>query len=201
MVNGTTPGGKSKLNPTRETPVKDNCNAQYHAGEKSGDNVRQWLEESPRTENEVGRNVMPSPSPTSMPWFFGKSLVPKLYLPQFDGDPLKWTDWYGMFQAMIHATPMSDTEKLTHLQHSCVGRAKAEIGGFGYNGSMYANALGSLRDRFGKRQFVVRAHLEKLQRIQPVAEGGNTTVCNLASVVRAVVLTFENWVMRVIFQQ
>jgi hypothetical protein len=62
-----------------------------------------------------------------------------------------------MFVAIIDSTPMSDSEKLTHLQHSCVGKAKSEIAGFWYNGAFYRDDLEALRDRFGKRQFVVRA--------------------------------------------
>ena len=80
---------------------------------------------------------------------FHKS-VPRLMLTKFDGDPLKWTDWSGMFHAIIHQTEKSNAEKMTHLQQTVVGKAKSEIAGFRYSGELYDQALKRLESRFGK---------------------------------------------------
>ena len=180
-----------RLRATKETPVKvyrDPETDKHRHGTDYDEHSTAFA------DTGVSQNLQSYPynaHANFQPWFFGKSL-PKLVLPNFDGDPLKWCDWFGMFEAMIHNTPMSETEKITHLQHACVGRAKAEITGFGYKGTMYNDALEALRERFGKRQFVVRAHLETLQRAQPIVENNLTSVRKLASSVRAVVLTFED---------
>ncbi|MCG8432151.1 MAG: hypothetical protein MJA29_13400, partial [Candidatus Omnitrophica bacterium] len=110
---------------TEETPVRD-CRYDHDYPVKSevhDSSVNEWLNRCPAPK--VSQNQFLESSHPLQSWYFGKSL-PKLQLPQFDGDPLKWSDWYGMFQAMVHNTPMSDTEKLTHLQNSCIKRAKEE---------------------------------------------------------------------------
>ena len=105
-------------------------------------------------------NCPPSLSQTP----FAKS-IPKLTLTKFDGDPLKWTDWEGMFRAIIHQSEMSLSEKMMHLQQNVVGKAKAAIAGFRYNGNLYHQALKRLEDRFGRPHVVVQAHLDKLAKL------------------------------------
>ena len=53
-----------------------------------------------------------------------RSSIPKLSLNKFDGDPLKWADWSGMFHAIIHQSQMSLFEKITHLQQTLWGKRK-----------------------------------------------------------------------------
>lgn len=139
-------------------------------------------------DHKVGSNF---PQSLDHTFYFGKSL-PKLALPKFDGDPLKWADWSGMFLAMIDSAPMTNAEKLAHLQNSLVGRAKAVVEGFGYNGDLYKHAYEQLRERFGKRQFVVRAFIEKLQKLPTLDENNmKNSIFSLASTVHSIVLTFQ----------
>ena len=96
--------------------------------------------------------------------------VPKLTLTKFDGDSLKWTDWAGMFYAIIHRSNMTSFEKMTHLQQSVTGRAKSAIASFRYNGNYYHEALWCLENRFGKPHVFVQAHLNKLTKMSSVSE-------------------------------
>jgi hypothetical protein len=164
----------------------------------AGDRVREDLKAERKAPTEYcerwltgNRNQSPRrrvscgfPSDVDHSWYFGKSL-PKLSLPKFDGDPLKWADWSGMFNSMIHSSPMTNAEKIVHMQNSVVGRAKSEISGFGYAGDMYHNAYDTLRERFGKRQFVVRAYIEKLGKLPTLVDGNKNAVFNLASTVHS----------------
>jgi hypothetical protein len=71
-----------------------------------------WIANLPSATNENRRS-----EPMTTPMSYHKS-IPKLTLTKFDGDPLKWTDWLGMFEAIIHRSEMSPSEKMTHLQQN-----------------------------------------------------------------------------------
>ena len=96
-----------------------------------------------------------------------------------------------MFYAIIHQSQMSRFEKMTHLQQNVVGKAKAAISGFWYNGRLYHRALKVLEDRFGKPNFVIQAHLDSLMKLQPVTEGDPNSVHAFSSAINNIAWTFE----------
>ena len=55
----------------------------------------------------------------------------------FDVNLMKWSMWFGFFEATIHNQPISETEKLTHLQTLMTGKAIQAITGYYYNSTMY----------------------------------------------------------------
>ena len=67
---------------------------------------------------------------------FQKS-IPKVTPTVFNGDPLLWLDWIGLFNATIHSSDMTTAEKMTQLQTLVKDQAKSTIRGYGYNGDMY----------------------------------------------------------------
>ena len=71
---------------------------------------------------------------------FQKS-IPKVTPTVFNGDPLLWLDWIGLFNARIHSSDMTRAEKMTHLQTLVKDQANSSIRGYGYNGDMYFIAL------------------------------------------------------------
>ncbi|CAB4029065.1 Hypothetical predicted protein [Paramuricea clavata] len=129
--------------------------------------------------------------PITTPMSYHKS-IPKLTLTKFDSDPLKWTDWLGMCEAIIHRSEMSPFEKITHLQQNVVGKAKSVIAGFRYNGNLYHRALKSFQNRFGKPHVVVQAHLDKLLKVAPVAEDDTGSVSAFSTVINNIVWTFQD---------
>ena len=93
---------------------------------------------------------------------FSKS-IPKVKLPQFNGNPLEWSQWFGLFQALVDSQPnLSNTEKMVHLQAAVTGLAQKTIAGFLYNPELYQEALAVLKERFGRERDVVRAHLNAM---------------------------------------
>lgn len=145
-----------------------------------------WIAKLPRPTDSPPTYTTQVPHQT----LFHKS-VPRLTLTKFDGDPLKWTDWSGMFHAIIHQTEMSNAEKMTHLQQTVVGKAKSEIAGLLYNGELYDQALKRLESRFGKPHIVVQAHLDKLAKTPPVIENDATSVTTFSNVLNNIVWTFK----------
>ena len=89
--------------------------------------------------------------------------IPKVKLPQFNGNSLEWPQWFGLFQALVDSQPsLSSTEKMVHLQSAVTGLAQKSISGFMYNPELYQDALSVLKERFGRERDVVRAHLNAL---------------------------------------
>ena len=80
----------------------------------------------------------------------------------FNGDPLLWLDWIGLFNATIHSSDMTTAEKMTHLRTLVKDQAKSVIRGYGYNGDMYFIALKRLQDSFGNPTKIVTSFLQRL---------------------------------------
>ena len=72
------------------------------------------------------------------------------------------------------------------------GKAKLEIAGFRYNGSLYNQALKRLESRFGKPHTVVQAHLDKLARSSAVMENDATSISAFSNVVNNIIWTFKD---------
>ena len=85
----------------------------------------------------------------------------RLSLPKFSGDAGEWPRWSALFKTMVDSqSVLSDTEKMVHLQASVVGMAQRTISGKLYDGELYAEAMKTLEDRFGRQEDVVHAHLQ-----------------------------------------
>ena len=108
--------------------------------------------------NNVLQGVGASPRMSST---FQKS-IPKVKPTTFNGDPLLWLDWIGLFNATIHSSDMTTAEKMTHLQTLVKDQAKSVIRGYGYNGDMYFTALKRLQDSFGNPTKIVTSFLQRL---------------------------------------
>ena len=60
--------------------------------------------------------------------------LPPIELPNYDGDPMAYHDWINMFQATVDRNhTISDTHRMTYLQDSVSGKAKALIKGYSCN--------------------------------------------------------------------
>ncbi len=88
-------------------------------------------------------------------------------LDKFDGDPLVWHEWYGQVLSTVHSAVISDDMRFSYLKTLVTGKAKAAIAGFGYRGVLYADALETLKRKFGQPYAVVTAHFDKLSEISP----------------------------------
>ena len=97
-----------------------------------------------------------------------KDPLPEWKLAEFNGDPLKWHEWYGQFKSAIDSQSLTDDVKLTYLKTLVTGKAKIAIAEFAYCGLMYKDALRTLERKFGQPQAVVSAHLDKLSNFPPL---------------------------------
>ncbi|XP_049884937.1 uncharacterized protein LOC126379949 isoform X4 [Pectinophora gossypiella] len=94
-----------------------------------------------------------------------RTKLPKLELMKFNGDILKWPEFWDKFESNIHNQPMSKTDKLSYLFSSLEGRALDTLRGIDITNNGYDVAVNILKDRFGDKSLVVDAHYEALSRL------------------------------------
>ena len=76
---------------------------------------------------------------------------------------MKWSMWFGLFEATIHNQPISDAEKMTHLQVLTTGKANQAISGYSCNSAMYKAALHELRRRYRQPDIIINDFVNRLQ--------------------------------------
>ena len=87
---------------------------------------------------------------------------PKVKIEPFDGNPMKWSMWFGLFEATIHNQPISDAEKMTHLQTLTTGKSNHAISGYSCNSTMYSAALHELRRRYGRPDIIINDFINRI---------------------------------------
>ena len=68
---------------------------------------------------------------------FHQRSLPKLKNHDFDGNPLEWLKWSGMFLSVIDSSPLMNDQKMGHLKGLVSGKAKTAISDFGSSGAIY----------------------------------------------------------------
>ena len=89
-------------------------------------------------------------------------------VPVYNGDPLKWLSWSGLFKALVHDTKMSSEAKMGFLHTKLSKECDQVIAGLFPDDTGYAEALMLLRDRFGHPTTLQAAHLKVLKNLPPV---------------------------------
>ena len=93
-----------------------------------------------------------------------KISLPKTPLKTYNGEPLKWHEWYCYFKPTIRGNVfLSNAQKITYLQNAFTDRAQESVFGYSYNGEFYHDAITELKRRFGGPQTVIAAYLNKLE--------------------------------------
>ena len=88
---------------------------------------------------------------------------PKLEFKPFDGNVLKFTEFWDLFTATIHSNAkLSDVEKLAYLKHNVTGVAAEAIAGLTLTNQNYTVARDLLKERFGQEQAILTAHYRSL---------------------------------------
>jgi len=91
------------------------------------------------------------------------SKLPKIKLPHFSGDILKWSEFWDAFQAEIDNDPeMPPVTKFNYLRGQLSGDSFKKIAGFSVNNANYAKALDKLKETFGKPNRIINAHFRAL---------------------------------------
>ena len=94
--------------------------------------------------------------------------LPKLELLPFNGNKLKWKEFWDSFECTVHKnTKLTDIEKLSYLQSKIVGEASGAIAGLALSNENYRLAVNLLKERYGNSQKIGDLHYSKLINIPP----------------------------------
>ena len=104
------------------------------------------------------------------------SRLPKLTLPTFEGDPLKWQTFWDSFESAVDTNDvLTDIQKLNYLRAHLEGEAARAVAGFPLTSANYQQSLDVLRERFGEQQRVINAHMHALMNL-PHANNSMTSL-------------------------
>ncbi len=99
----------------------------------------------------LGHTSRPS-EPTSTRSF---PKLPKLEIPKFEGDKLKWIEFDSIFKATVDSNDsISDVEKFGYLRSLMQGDAKEVIRGFPLTAESYRAAYKLIVERYGDQQVI-----------------------------------------------
>ena len=88
---------------------------------------------------------------------------------KFDGDLLKWQEFWDSFNTTVNRNPsLKDIDKLNYLRAHLRVEAKEVIAGFEVTSASYAIAVDLLKERYNNNQLMIDAHYSKLRNI-PIA--------------------------------
>ncbi|GBL98730.1 hypothetical protein AVEN_8628-1 [Araneus ventricosus] len=95
--------------------------------------------------------------------------LPKLTIPKFNGHSLYWNSFWNSFRVAIHDnTSLSKDEKFNYLRSYLSANALSAIEGFSISDENYDSVVEILKNRFGGRDTVIHAHMNKLLNLAPV---------------------------------
>ena len=111
-------------------------------------------------------------TPPSAPRTSGAKL-PKLEVPTFDGDLLKWKSFWDQFSISIHnRTDLTNAEKMVYLQNALKDHtAKHTIEGLTKSGEHYNEAVQCLKTRYDRPRMVHQAHVRRIVEAPSLKDG------------------------------
>ena len=95
--------------------------------------------------------------------------LPPITIPNFNGNPLKYHESINYYFNLVHHNNISltDTQRITYLQNSVVGKAKEKIQAYSCDPVYYPIALKELMNPFGDPSIVVNAFINQLEARRP----------------------------------
>ncbi|XP_063388840.1 uncharacterized protein LOC134674650 [Cydia fagiglandana] len=181
-----------KQSAAMETVTEDDLNKQIQKVEecnsKLTDEIHFYLEKSSRTSSE-SLKMFTQTQFQAEEWkvemkglIKGHSSVtkstaklPKLTLPTFKGDTLRWAEFWDRYKSNVHDKDLPDSEKMAYLLGCLEGEALQTVEGLGITAKNYDVTLGILKERFGNQQKVIDAHYDAINNLQRAAY--NATDC------------------------
>ena len=104
-----------------------------------------------------------------------KVKLPKLRPKRFSGKVQEWQEFWDSFESSIHNNEtLSDVDKFCYLRSLLIEPASSAIAGFALTTANYEAAVNVLKNRFGKKSAVQRAHINELLKVAPVYNDKDT---------------------------
>ncbi|CAM1294859.1 Uncharacterised protein r2_g406 [Pycnogonum litorale] len=124
-----------------------------------GDDVTRQLGATVSTAVEPRHTQRQDTSPAVM-------RLPKLEMTKFDGDIMKWTEFWELFEISVHNNiNISTTQKFGYLKSLLQGKAYKVIEGLELSSRNYETAVEVLKHRFGNQQRITNTHMTKIMQL------------------------------------
>ena len=89
--------------------------------------------------------------------------LPKLQLPNFDGNILRWPEFWDIYESSVHRQDIPKVVKYSYLKGVLRGSAASAITGVSITNEGYDVAIRILQEKFGNKEAIVEALYAKLQ--------------------------------------
>ena len=104
--------------------------------------------------------------------------LPRLTIPPFSGDLLKWQTFIDGFEAAVNNDDtLDDVQKFQYLQSNLRGEAAKTIEGLSLTNENYSHAMELLTSRYGKKHRIINAYMTALWKLP----SPNTTLPSLTN--------------------
>ena len=131
---------------------------------------------SSKDDDDDARSIASNASNSSGNGNSKDSKLPKLDLPRFGGDLLKWATFKESFVNHVHSnTSISAFSKFTHLLSLLDGDAMECVQGFSLTEQSYKDAWDQLEQQFGRPAQIKLCHVTALLRLEAPKQGKGPT--------------------------
>ncbi|XP_061710856.1 uncharacterized protein LOC133520452 isoform X1 [Cydia pomonella] len=110
--------------------------------------------------------------------------LPKLALPKFKGETLRWAEFWDRFKSNVHDKSLPDAEKMAYLVGCLEAEALQAVEGLGITELNYNVTLEILKERFGNQQKVIDAHYDAINNVQRATQHATDCRANLNMIER-----------------
>lgn len=122
----------------------------------------------------------PARLPASAPnWL--STLLPKIQLPTFTGDPRLWRSFSRSFKELVHDAVPSDAQRIVVLREMLAPDVRHGLEQMLRNPSNYSRVLKELHNKYGDPYLISRAYLHGLQRIRSCRDGDYKSLKDFAA--------------------
>ncbi|XP_073841194.1 uncharacterized protein [Musca autumnalis] len=117
--------------------------------------------------------------------------LPKVTIPQFNGDCLKWRQFYELFLEMVDKQPLPNVQKMWYLKTNLSGEADKLISHLALTEENYKTAWMLLQDRYNNKRILVATLVERIMN-QPTGISSTASIKALHDTTRECMLALNN---------
>lgn len=102
--------------------------------------------------------------------------LPKLEIQPFDGEFIRWPEFWDQFESTIHKNASLDNvDKFKYLRSYLKGKAEGIMGGLSTTNESYPIAVELLQQRFGDQSLFINVHMSNLLNLSKVTSCDDLT--------------------------
>lgn len=117
--------------------------------------------------------------------------LPKLTIPQFSGEYLKWRQFHDLFSEMVDKQPIPAIQKMWYLKSNLSGEAERIISQLSLSETNYATAWQALQERYDNKRILVANLVEKIID-QPAVTSSASSIKTLHDTTKECILALNN---------